>query len=379
MTLHLNRASDKRMSWPILRKVECVEKGITMTRLTARRLAVAATLISIFIGSSMLASPRSAAAMAKAAGEFLAGLTPEQRAKAAFAFNSDERLRWHFIPNEMFPRQGLMIKDMSEAQRRLAHDLLRTGLSARGYDKVTTIIQLEDVLKVVEAGGRFARDKEDYLFSVFGTPGPRGSWGWRVEGHHVSLRFTISDGSVASQVSSSPMFLGSNPAEVRDGARKGTRVLGEEEDAGRALVLALTSDQLKVAIINASAPADILTMNKNDITPLADEGVWYSALQPRQQELLKRVIEVYTSTMETDVAAERMAVATRAGLDNVRFAWAGSTEKGQKHYYRIQGPTFLVEFDNTQNDGNHVHSVWRDFNGDFGRDFLREHLAVVAH
>ena len=118
-------------------------------------------------------------------------------------------------------------------------------------------------------------------------------------------------------------------------------------------------------------------MNKNDITPLADEGILYSALQPKQQEMLKRVIEVYTSTMETDVAAERMAVATRAGMDLVRFAWAGSTERGQKHYYRIQGPTFLVEFDNTQNDGNHVHSVWRDFNGDFGRDLLREHLAAA--
>ncbi len=349
-----------------------------MGTLNARRLTLAAAIVTILTGV-MFASPRSAATMARAAGQFLDGLTPEQRAKAVFAFNTDERLRWHFIPNEMFPRKGLMIKEMSEAQRRLAHDLLRTGLSARGYNKVTSIIQLEDVLKVVEAGGRFARNKEEYLFSVFGTPGPKGAWGWRIEGHHISVRFTINDGSVTNHVSSSPMFLGSNPAEVREGDQKGTRVLGEEEDAGRALVQALSPDQLRIAVVNATAPADILTMNKNDITPLPDEGILYSALQPKQQEMLVRIIDVYTSTMEADVAAERMTVARRAGLDQLRFVWAGETDKGKKHYYRIQGPTFLIEFDNTQNDGNHVHSTWRDFTGDFGRDLLREHVAMVAH
>ena len=350
-----------------------------MSRLTLLRLAVAAALASTLMGSAMFASQRSAAAMAKAAAQFLDGLTPEQRAKATFAFNTEERLRWHFIPNEMFPRKGLMIKEMSDPQRRLAHDLLRTGLSARGYNKVTAIIQLEDLLKVAEAGGRFARNKEEYLVSVFGTPGPKGPWGWRVEGHHVSLRFTINDGSLTSQVASSPMFLGSNPAEVRDGDQKGLRILGDEEDRARALVQALSADQLRAALINAAAPTDILTMNKNDITPLPEEGILYSALQPAQQQMLRHVIEAYTETMETEVAAERMKVATSAGLDKVRFGWAGSTTKGQKHYYRIQGPTFLVEFDNTQNDGNHMHSVWRDFNGDFGRDLLRDHLAAVAH
>ncbi len=350
-----------------------------MTRLDAIRLAAAATLVTTVIGGALLASQRSAAAMATAAGQFLDSLTPEQRAKAAFAFGSDDRLRWHFIPNETFPRRGLMLKDMTDAQRRLAHDLLRTGLSARGYSKVTTIIQLEDVLKVVEAGGRFARHKEEYFVSVFGTPGAKGAWGWRVEGHHVSLRFTINDGSVASHVASSPMFLGSNPADVRDGPQKGTRVLGEEEDAARALVQALTPEQQKTAIISATAPNDILTMNRNDIAPLAAEGILYSAMQHAQQAMLMRLIEVYTATMEADVAAERMAVARRGGLEQVRFAWAGGVTRGEKHYYRVQGPTFLIEFDNTQNDGNHVHSVWRDFTGDFGRDVLRDHLAAVAH
>jgi hypothetical protein len=166
-------------------------------------------------------------------------------------------------------------------------------------------------------------------------------------------------------------------------------VLGEEEDAARALVQALTADQQKTAIISATAPTDILTMNRNDIAPLAAEGILYSAMQPAQQAMLVKLIEVYTATMEADVAAERLAVARRgglaqvrfawAGLDQVRFAWAGGLTRGEKHYYRVQGPTFLIEFDNTQNDGNHVHSVWRDFSGDFGRDVLRDHLAAVAH
>jgi hypothetical protein len=175
------------------------------------------------------------------------------------------------------------------------------------------------------------------------------------------------------------MFLGANPAEVRDGDKKGLRVLGEEEDAARALVLALSADQQKAAVVNAVAPTDILTMNKNDITPLRDQGITYAALKPEQQQSLMRLIEVYAMNMEADVAAARMARIKAAGLDKIRFAWAGETDKGKKHYYMIQGPTFLVEYDNTQNNGNHIHSVWRDFNGDFGRDLLREHLKQVAH
>jgi hypothetical protein len=350
-----------------------------MSSLNGLRLAVAVTIAVTFLGGALFASPKSAATMANAASQFLEGLSADQRAKAVLPFDGEERLRWHFIPNEMFPRKGLMIKEMNESQRRLAHDLLRTGLSARGYNKITSIIELEDILKAVETGGKMARDKEEYLFSVFGTPGTKGAWGWRVEGHHLSLRFTIADGAVTRNLSSTPMFLGANPAEVRDGDKKGLRVLGEEEDAARALLMALSAEQRQQAIINAVAPADILTMNKNDITPLPEHGVTFASLQPAQQALFARLIDVYTSTMEADIAAERLARIKAAGMDQVRFAWAGEIEKGKKHYYSIQGPTFLVEYDNTQNNGNHIHSVWRDFNGDFGRDLLREHLRQVAH
>src|SRR5687767_12918821 len=182
--------------------------------ITTLRLTVAATLVTIFAVGAVIASQKSAANMAKAAAGFLDSLTPEQRQKVAFPFESDERLRWHFIPNETFPRKGLMIKDMNETQRRLAHDLLRSGLSARGYVKVTSIVELEDILRVIEAGGKMARNKEEYLFSIFGTPAAKGQWGWRFEGHHISVRFAVADGAVTHNLASSPMFLGTNPAEV---------------------------------------------------------------------------------------------------------------------------------------------------------------------
>ena len=349
-----------------------------MSRLAALRVAIAVAIIASSLGAIAIASQKSAATMARAATQFLDSLSADQKAKAVLAFNSDDRLRWHFIPNEMFPRKGLMIKEMNEAQRRLAHDLLRTGLSARGYNKVTAIIELEDILRATE-GSKFARNKEEYLFTVFGTPAAKGNWGWRVEGHHISVRFTVVDGASRGYLASSPMFLGTNPAEVRDGDKKGLRVLSEEEDTARALVMALSAEQQKQAIINAVAPTDILTMNKNDIAPLPDQGVTFASLDAKQQGLLTRVIETYTSNMEADIAAARTAKIKAAGMEKIRFAWAGETERGKKHYYMIQGPTFLIEFDNTQNNGNHIHSVWRDFNGDFGRDLLREHVSQVAH
>jgi hypothetical protein len=348
-----------------------------MSRLTLLRLALLATVLVIFTGTAIVASQKSAANMSKAATAFLDSLAPDQKTKVSFPFENDERLRWHFIPNEMFPRKGLMIKEMNESQRRLAHDLLRAGLSARGYLKVTSIMELEDILKVIETGGRMARNKEEYYLSIFGTPAAKGRWGWRFEGHHISARFAIVDGAMSGDVSSSPMFLGSNPAEVRDGDKKGTRVLAEEEDAARALLMALPIELQRQAVVNPVAPSDIITMNKNDITPLQDRGVAYAAMPAQQQALLVRLIEVYTGNMETDIAAERMARIKSQGFGQIKFAWLGEMEKGKKHYYSVQGPSFLIEYDNTQNDGNHIHSVWRDFNGDFGRDILREHLKAA--
>ena len=209
---------------------------------------------------------------------------------------------------------------------------------------------------------------------MFGTPSPRGGWGWRVEGHHVSLSVTVVNGSF---VATSPMFFGTNPAEVRDGAKKGLRILGAEEDTARALLTSLDASQRATAVINAAAPNDIATMNTLTINPLTPPGIAAAALTPPQREQLMRLVEVYTSSMAADLAADRLSRIRAAGLEKITFAWAGEAERGKRHYYRVQGPTFLIEFDNTQNDANHVHSVWRDFQGDFGRDLLREHLKAA--
>jgi Protein of unknown function (DUF3500) len=352
------------------------------------RLWFAGSLVVVLAVGSMVAAERSSAAMATAATKFLGALTPEQRQQATFAFaNSEERLHWGFVPSEMFPRKGLLTRDMTEPQRKLVHELLKAGLSQRGYLTASQIMDLESILGEIERAERarsgrgeaaraLERDPVKYYVSVFGTPSTRETWGWRVEGHHVSLNFTVVNGTL---VASSPSFFGSNPAEVRDGPKKGLRILGAEEDAARALVDSLDAAQRAKGIVNATAPGDMLTMNQVDIKPLAPIGITAEALTASQRDLLTKLIDVYTGFMAADIAAERTARFKKAGVEKIGFAWAGSTEKGAKHYYRIQGPTFLVEYDNTQNDGNHIHSVWRDFDGDFGRDLLREHVKSVAH
>ena len=352
----------------------------------APRLCLAVALASL-AGAAAFAASRSSSAMADAATKLLNSLTVEQRQQASFAFASDERLHWHFIPTETFPRKGLLIRSMTEPQRKLAHQLMQAGLSQRGYLTATSIMELEMVLKALEAAQRAAapqpprgapleRDPEKYFFSIFGTPSARDTWGWRVEGHHVSLHFTVVNGTM---VASSPTFFGSNPAEVREGPKKGLRILGAEEDAARALLQSLDASQRSTAIVNATAPGDMITMANVDITPLSPAGLAAAAMTAPQRDLLMKLLDVYIGAMAGDIAADRLDRVHKAGVEKIAFAWAGATERGRKHYYRVQGPTFLIEYDNTQNDANHIHSVWRDFNGDFGRDILREHLRSVAH
>ena len=355
-------------------------------RILNSRLILAAAALAVLAVGSTIAADRSSSAMASAATKFLDSLTPEQRQEATFAFDADERLRWHFIPTEMYPRKGLLVKQMTEPQRRLAHDLLKAGLSQRGYMTASQIMDLETVLDGIEAvqrtretsprGQPLVRDPEKYFFSIFGTPSTHDTWGWRVEGHHVSLHFNVVNGSL---VAAAPTFFGSNPAEVREGPKKGLRILGAEEDGARALVESLDASQREKAIFKKEAPGDIITMANVKIDPLAPEGIPMSALNANQRALLTKLIDVYTGYMAADIAADRVARLKKAGEDKIVFAWAGPMERGKKHYYRVQGPTFLIEYDNTQNDANHIHSVWRDFNGDFGQDLLRDHVKSVAH
>jgi hypothetical protein len=338
-------------------------------------LAIAAVALVLV---AVAAAEKSSLPMATAAGRFVAALSPEERQQATFTFDAAERTNWHYIPRE---RKGLPLKRMNEEQRRLARELLKSGLSQRGYLTATAIMDLETVLGDLERRTnspeqRIVRDPDLYFFSVFGTPSTHESWGWRVEGHHVSLNFTVVNGVL---ISGTPSFFGSNPAEVPDGPKKGLRILAQEEDAGRALVAALDESRRAKATINTVAPSDIVTTNAVKVDPLSPVGLTASEMTASERDLLMRLVEVYTSAMVSDVAAARMDKIRKAGAEKIAFAWAGPLERGRKHYYRVQGPTFLIEYDNTQNDANHIHSVWRDFDGDFGRDLLREHVKSSPH
>lgn len=319
------------------------------------------------------ARSRSAEAMADGAKNFLAALTPEQRAKAIFKFEDAQRLDWHFIPR---PRRGVPLKELDSKQQKLAHDFLKTGLSQRGYVKATTIMELDIVLRELEKGSGPTRDPELYYFTVFGTPSAKGPWGWRVEGHHISLNFTVVKGAM---VATSPSFLGANPAEVRQGPRQGLRVLSAEEDLARDLLHSLDEKQRAQAIFEQVAPRDIITMNSKKADPLAPVGIPASEFNPQQIELLRKLLDEYLSRMPEDLAAERWKKLWGADFKKICFAWAGGSERNQPHYYRLQGPTFLVEYDDTQNNANHIHTVWRDFYGDFGRNLLLEHYRSVPH
>lgn len=344
-----------------------------MRCLRSPRAIIALSFGAMWLVSTSAADP-AGSAMVRAASAFVAALTAEQRTAAVFPFAADERLKWHFIPTEMFPRQGLTLKAMTDPQRARARELLKSGLSARGYLTATSIMELETVLRALETNARFARDPERYFVSVFGPPSAKGTWGWRVEGHHVSLHFTVTDGSVAA---GAPTFFGTNPAEVRSGPKQGERLLGAQEDAARALLDALSTSERSAAVLSPTAPNDILTMNRVPIQPLDPAGLHAARLTLAQRDALMRVVESYTSLMAPEIAADRLSRIRKAGIEQIVFAWAGETERGRKHYYRLQGPTFLIEYDNTQDNGNHVHSVWRDFDGDFGRDLLREHVSAA--
>lgn len=310
--------------------------------------------------------------MLTAALAFLATLDPDQKAKAQLPFNSDERLNWYYVPRE---RNGLRYKLMTPAQQEAAHHLLQVSVSKSGYRKVEAIRQLELVLKEMENGSA-TRDTELYYFTIFGEPGSKGTWGWRYEGHHVSLHWTAVKGKI---IASSPQFLGTNPAEVRSGAQKGTRVLAAEEDLGRALVKSLDAEQRKIAIVSDTAPGDVVTTNARKAGILEDKGLPYSSLTEKQQGIFLTLLKEYATVQVEEISRQRLDAVHRAGMENIKFAWMGGLEKGMPHYYRIQGSTFLVEYDCTQNDANHIHTVWRDFKGDFGADLLALHYHTADH
>ncbi|WP_266363891.1 DUF3500 domain-containing protein [Tellurirhabdus rosea] len=312
--------------------------------------------------------------MAGAARQFLQTLSPEQRQKVTYAFTDEERFNWFFVPRA---RNGLTMKNMTDAQRKAALNLVQTTLSEQGYGKITSIMDLENVLRVVEKRGTddTYRDPDNYFVTIFGDPAGTEPWGWRLEGHHISLNFSSVNNQVAGLT---PTFLGSNPGIVRaEVPQKGKETLSEETARAYSLLQALTEEQLKKAVLSASCPADILTGNSRKVSLEKREGISYGELTRKQQELFLNLLTTYLNNYHVTLKNQQLEKLRQAGLDALTFAWLGDREPGygpgKGQYYRIHGPTILIEYDNSQNAANHVHTVVRDLTNDFGMDLLEAH------
>jgi hypothetical protein len=344
-----------------------------MPPLSRRRLLHGAAAASVAwpVRAAALAQGADAAraAMAGAATAFLSTLTNDARKRVVFVFNDKERLNWHYVPRR---REGLAFKDMPAPARAAAHELMKASLSAAGYGKAVNVIRLEGVLRQLETFGGLMRDPENYLVTVFGAPGPGAPWGWRLEGHHLSLNFTLVPGK---PIAVTPAFFGANPAEVRSGTLKGLRALGPEQDLGRALAQAMDEGQRRRMVIAAQSLGDIVSGPGRGERLQSPAGVRGADLGAAQREALLRLVEEYARGMRADVADDELRRVREAGVERLHFAWAGPLDPGHAHYYRIHGPTLLIEFDNTQNDANHIHSVWHDPQRDFGGDLLQSHYA----
>lgn len=305
------------------------------------------------------------------ANRFIGLLNEAQKTETVFPFDVEERYNFHFVP---IKRRGITFNEMNSEQKESAFDLLRSCIGAETFQKTNEIMQLENVLKELEKRkpeDRY-RDPGNYHFTIFGTPSNKTIWGWRFEGHHISFNFSFNKQTL---VAGTPGFMGSNPAIVLSGPQAGKQVLKQETLRGFALLNSLTNSQLKKTIIDTVAFADILTFDKRKALLGKPAGIRYSELNKEQQTLMLHLIELYVHRYKHDFAEQMMKEIHKEGLENIWFAWAGHTKPviGKGSYYRVQGPTIVIEYDNTQNNANHVHSVVRDLKRDFGGDLLLEH------
>jgi hypothetical protein len=319
------------------------------------------------------ASVADTSALAAPARTFLSTLNDRQRAAALFPFDHPERTWWVYVPER---RTGIPLQAMDAGQRAAAFELLGTGLSERGTGLARGILELEGILRDLEAGGGFLRDPELYYLALFTGPGGTHPWGWSFEGHHLSVNVT--DLGPHGQIVA-PLFMGANPARVPSGPREGTRLLAAEEDLAFELLHMLDPAQRARATIAARPFGDILTRNDPVVRPLAFAGLPAAEMTVVQQRQLRRLLELYAGRMADSSASRQLQRIDQAGFERLHFAWAGAHQPREPHYYRIHGPTVLVEYDNTQSDANHIHTVWRDLENDFGGDLLKRHYSRQPH
>ena len=309
--------------------------------------------------------------MQEAASSFYDNLDSKARSKALFHYLDGERIFWYYPP---LNRHGLPLKDMSKELRQLAFNLLETGLSSDAFNQTLQIINHELILKELEIREgikTFVRDPERYYFTIFGNPKSKDPWGWRVEGHHVSIHFSVWSDKI---ISVTPLFLGANPAEVKDGDSKGLRILKKREDLAFELVNSMSKDQHDIATIYENTPKDIITYNSSRVTVPVVEGISWDELTIGQQELLKSLITEYVNQVKPELVKSKLEYLESNSLKSVKFGWAGGLDLGEAYYYRIHGQSLFIELDNYQSGANHVHSVWRDVENDFAQDVLRKHL-----
>jgi hypothetical protein len=304
--------------------------------------------------------------MVRVAADFVASLDSSQKSQVAFEMGDSERFNWHYIPRE---RKGVSLKQMSPAQKKLAFALLSTALSSRGMSEAAQIMFLEQILYELENQSP-RRDPDAYFFSIFGRPSQTAPWGWRVEGHHLSLNIALKGSKV---VATSPAFYGANPAIVRSGPHAGMQVLRAEQEWGRKLVQSFSQNLLKKVVIDVNAPDDIISKFSREFDLCEPVGVSLGEMDSQQVQLLTKLINRYAERFKPELSSLELEKLEAKGLEKIHFAWAGGTKPGDRHYYRIHGPTFVIEYDNTQNQANHIHSVWRDIDNDFAKDVLKEH------
>ncbi len=309
-------------------------------------------------------------ALVDAASQFVAQLDAGQKSKALLPYGSANRVQWHFIPLES--RKGLPLMEMNEQQQKAAYNVLSAFLSEIGYGKSRKIMSLENVLRTLEGpASHERRNPIKYYFTFFGEPGPKGTWGLSIEGHHLSLNFVVEDGKI---VDSTPQVFASNPSELKasygDEFPKGMKILRQEEDTAYALLASLSGEQKKEAVIAEVSPPEVRWAGEAQPKVEPAKGIAADSLKPEQQGLLRAVIRTYTDSMTEEVAKDRWKLIEDSDFSTVRFAWAGPNVPGEGHYYCIQGKTFLIEFVNVQpdaagNPANHIHCIWRDLEGDF--------------